>query len=65
MTTEKFDVYMRELSKNAAGKHGVAGVKAAMDLLGYHGDNPRLPLLPLDDERKATLKAIFEKKGVL
>jgi 4-hydroxy-2-oxoglutarate aldolase len=62
---EKMDVYMRELSKNAAGKFGVAGVKAAMDFLGYHGGNPRLPLLPLDDEKKAALKVVLEKEGVL
>lgn len=62
---EKMDVYMRELSKNAAGDFGVAGVKAAMDLLGYYGGNPRLPLLPLDDEKKAALKAVLEKEGVL
>lgn len=62
---EKLDVYARELSSNAAGKHGVAGVKAAMDLLGYYGGNPRIPLLPLSDEQKAGLKAILEKEGLL
>jgi 4-hydroxy-2-oxoglutarate aldolase len=30
-----------------SGAHGVAGVKCAMDQSGYHGDYPRLPLLPL------------------
>lgn len=61
----KYDVYARELSSNAAGKHGVAGVKAAMDLLGYVGGNPRIPLLPLSDEKKAALKAVFVKEGLL
>jgi len=62
---EKLDVYARELSSNAAGKHEVAGVKAAMDLLGYYGGNPRIPLLPLNDEQKAELKVVFEKEGLL
>jgi len=62
---EKLDVYARELSSNAAGKYGVAGVKAAMDLLGYYGGNPRIPLLPLGDEQKAELKAVLEKEGLL
>ena len=62
---EKLDIYARELSSNAAGKSGVAGVKAAMDLLGYYGGNPRLPLLPLSDEGKAELKAVLEKEGLL
>jgi 4-hydroxy-2-oxoglutarate aldolase len=63
--TQKLDVYARELSSNAAGKHGIAGVKAAMDLLGYFGGDPRLPVLPLSDEEKAELKAVFEKEGLL
>ena len=62
---EKLDVYSRELSKNAAGKYGVAGIKAAMNLLGYYGGNPRIPLLPLNDEEKAGLKAVLEKEGLL
>lgn len=62
---EKMDVYMRELSSNAAGKSGVAGVKAAMDLLGYFGGDPRIPLLPLSDEEKAELKAVLMKEGLL
>jgi len=63
--TQKLDVYARELSSNAAGKHGIAGVKAAMDLLGYFGGDPRLPVLPLSDEEKAKLKAVLEKEGLL
>jgi len=61
----KLDVYSRELSSNAAGKHGVAGVKAAMDLLGYYGGNPRIPLLPLSDKQKVELKVVLEKEGLL
>ncbi len=62
---EKLDVYARELSSNAAGKYGVAGVKAAMDLLGYFGGDPRIPLLPLNNRQKAGLKAVLEKEGLL
>jgi 4-hydroxy-2-oxoglutarate aldolase len=62
---EKMDVYMRALSKNAAGNYGVAGVKAAMDLLGYFGGDPRIPVLPMNDEAKAELKAVLEKEGLL
>ncbi|GAK57608.1 dihydrodipicolinate synthetase [Candidatus Vecturithrix granuli] len=62
---QKLDVYLRELSSNAAGKFGVAGVKAAMDLLGYHGGAPRIPLLPLSEDKKAALKAVLEKEGLL
>jgi 4-hydroxy-2-oxoglutarate aldolase len=62
---EKLDVYARGLSSNAAGEHGVAGVKAAMDLLSYYGGNPRIPLLPLNDKQKVDLKGVLEKEGLL
>ena len=62
---QKLDVYARQLSKNAAGDYGVAGVKAAMDLLGYYGGNPRVPVLPMNDKAKAELKAVLEKEGLL
>lgn len=61
----KLDIYARGLSKNAAGNYGVAGVKAAMDLLGYRGGNPRNPLLPLCDEARAELKAVLQSEGLL
>jgi len=62
---EKLDIYVRELSSNAAGKYGVAGVKAAMDLLGYYGGTPRIPLLPLNNRQKVELKVVFEKEEIL
>jgi len=62
---EKLDVYARKLSSNAAGKYGVAGVKVAMDLLGYYGGNPRIPLLPINEEEKTGLKAVLEKEELL
>jgi len=62
---QKLDVYARQLSKNAAGDYGVAGVKAAMDLLGYYGGNPRVPVLPMNDKAKAELKAVLEKERLL
>lgn len=61
----KMDVYARALSSNAAGKAGIAGVKAAMDALGYFGGDPRLPVPPLGDAQKAELKAVLQKEGLL
>jgi 4-hydroxy-2-oxoglutarate aldolase len=61
----RLDVYARGLSKNAAGNYGVAGVKAAMDLLGFAGGNPRNPLLPLGDEARAELRAALAREGLL
>ena len=62
---EKLDAHLRELSSNAAGKAGVAGVKAAMDVLHYFGGDPRIPVLPLTDKVKTDLKAVLAKEGLV
>ncbi|MGQ0602831.1 MAG: dihydrodipicolinate synthase family protein [Anaerolineales bacterium] len=46
-------------------RFGVAGLKAALDMLGYFGGAPRLPLLPLSDNERATLRGILVKGGLL
>lgn len=48
----------REIIKanlGVSGKYGVAGVKHAMDLNGFFGGAPRLPLLPIPEEGKKTV----------
>jgi len=44
---------------------GVPGLKAALDLMGYFGGWPRLPLLPLDAAKRANLKSIFQAASLL
>ena len=46
---------MGPLATQIVGGMGVAGVKAAMDLVGLAGGRPRLPLKPLDAIRHAAL----------
>ena len=48
-----------------SGAFGVAGVKAAMELAGYHGGPPRPPLLPLTDENRAAVRRVLEDAGLL
>jgi len=45
-------------SKKVVSECGIAGVKFVMDLRGYKGGVPRLPLLPLSDTAKATITKI-------
>ena len=47
------------------GKYGVAGLKAAADMLGYEGGLPRRPLLPASDQAKAEIEQELKKIGVL
>ena len=44
---------------------GVAGLKAAMDMIGLYGGNPRLPLNPLDDKSKLELKSILIEASLI
>jgi 4-hydroxy-2-oxoglutarate aldolase len=41
-------------------KHGIAGLKHAMDLNGYYGGSPRLPLVPPSTEARSEIEAAFE-----
>lgn len=45
--------------------YGVAGLKAALDLCGYYGGPVRSPLLPLNDQQAALLKAILQEAELI
>jgi len=50
-----------QLNKAISGSFGVAGVKYAMDVIGYVGGLPRRPLLPLKEyEMERIKKAMYE-----
>ena len=53
------------LNARTTGKHGVAGVKGAMNLLGYAGGEPRVPLLPLGPGEMEELRAVLRDEGFL
>jgi 4-hydroxy-2-oxoglutarate aldolase len=52
------------LNTAITARFGVAGLKAAMELLGYRAGTPRAPLLPLGDEDRATLRQIMAEAGM-
>jgi 4-hydroxy-2-oxoglutarate aldolase len=60
---EALNTSLIALNKEVSGSFGVAGVKAAMDLCGFCGGDPRKPLLPLAAEQLATLKASLGKSA--
>ena len=61
------ELHLRMLPVNAAvtTRFGVAGLKAAMDMLGYYGGPPRRPLRRLDEQRTHELRAILEQADLL
>jgi 4-hydroxy-2-oxoglutarate aldolase len=51
-------------SKLIVSQYGIPGVKYAMDLAGYRGGLPRLPLPPLKEEQKSAIRDLLAKIGV-
>ena len=51
--------------KVMVGEMGVAGVKAGLDMMGLRGGDPRPPLRPLSDKRRAELRPVLEAAGLL
>jgi 4-hydroxy-2-oxoglutarate aldolase len=47
-----------QASKTIVSENGIAGLKYAMDLRGYFGGVPRLPLLPLSEEKKQQVRKL-------
>jgi 4-hydroxy-2-oxoglutarate aldolase len=45
-------------------RFGIAGLKTALDLLGYYGGPVRSPLMELDDDQRQALRAILVEGGV-
>jgi 4-hydroxy-2-oxoglutarate aldolase len=56
---------MIPVNKAITSKFGVAGLKAAMDLLGYFGGSPRLPLEPLNEAQQIELKMILKNASLI
>ncbi len=49
-----------KLNSSVSGSYGVAGVKYASEVAGFHGGDPRLPLLPLSDSDRDSIRQAIE-----
>jgi len=56
---------MVPVNKAITATFGVAGLKAAMDMIGLFGGHPRLPLNPLDKKAKQELKNILIEASLI
>ncbi len=61
------ELQYRLMAPNAAvtTRFGVAGLKAAMTLCGYHGGEPRHPLAPLPPDQHETVRSILAEARLL
>jgi 4-hydroxy-2-oxoglutarate aldolase len=53
------------LARAVGSQYGVAGLKAAMDVMGYEGGPPRPPLVPVSADDRDLLRRQLEDLGVL
>jgi 4-hydroxy-2-oxoglutarate aldolase len=54
-----------KLNKSVSGSFGVAGVKYAAEVAGYHGGDPRKPLLPITEEDRQSIRKAIEAARVM
>jgi len=58
--TERLNATLVELNSKVSGSFGVAGVKAAMDLRGFCGGEPRRPHVGLKAEEREQIRTALE-----
>ncbi|GAB1604717.1 4-hydroxy-2-oxoglutarate aldolase, mitochondrial-like [Argonauta hians] len=65
--TSAIELQLRLVAPNQAvtAKYGIAGLKVAMDWLGFYGGLPRSPLQPLTEEQSEKMKQDFITRGFL
>ncbi|UCH21232.1 MAG: dihydrodipicolinate synthase family protein [Deltaproteobacteria bacterium] len=61
----KLHYTLYRLNHSVSGSFGVAGVKFAMEVAGYYGGPPRLPLFPLDDNDKRQISNAIAQAGLI
>ncbi len=62
---KKLQMDILDINAAVTSKWGIAGLKAALDMLGYYGGPLRKPLRPLNVEAKQQIKYLLEKIGVI
>ena len=58
-------LHLLPVARAVTTQFGVPGLKAALDLLGYRGGYPRLPLLPLGESQRSELERVLREAELL
>ena len=56
---------MLPVNKAVTATYGIAGLKAALDMLGYNGGDPRAPLLPAGEQERNQIRQILQTAQLL
>ena len=59
----KLQLRLLPINRAVTSLWGVAGLKAAMDILGHFGGEPALPILPLKERETEEIKRLLEEWG--
>lgn len=62
---QKLQLKLLKINNLVTGKYGIAGLKAALDMVGYQGGYPRKPLKEASEEAKQEIKEELQKIGKL
>jgi 4-hydroxy-2-oxoglutarate aldolase len=62
---KKLQLKMIPVNQAVTAAYGVPGLKAALDMLGYFGGDPRPPLLPSSEKEKSEIREILAKADLL
>lgn len=63
-TARKMQLALLPLNAAVTSRFGIGGMKAAMDLVGYKGGLPRLPILPAGDETRKEIARILKELNI-
>ena len=61
----QLQLQMLPVNTAVTATYGVPGLKAALDMLGYFGGDPRPPLLPASEKERGEIREILKKAGLL
>ncbi len=60
----RLQLAIMEINAAVTSRFGIGGMKAAMDMVGYRGGNPRPPILPATEETKEKIRDIYRRLGI-
>ena len=61
----RLQLKMIPVNKAVTATYGIGGLKAAMDMLGYFGGDPRPPLPPSTEMEKSEIRELLNNAGLL
>ena len=60
----KMQLALLPINAAVTSRFGIGGMKAAMDMVGFKGGLPRLPILPAGEETKKEIARILKELGI-